>query len=96
MMMIFGFMNGEPRAATVALSFCCCSEGSRSAKHIHERKLMSFGLYIVGFLIVIGGLLYGAAMLHVPTPWIVVGGIVLTGVGILTGVKSTRQKDPAA
>ena len=57
---------------------------------------MSFGLYIVGFLIVIGGLLYGAAMLHVPTPWIVVGGIVLTGVGILTGVKSTRQKDPAA
>ena len=57
---------------------------------------MSFGIYLVGFLIVIGGLIYAAAMLHVPTQWIVVGGILLTGLGILTGVKATRQKDPAA
>ena len=57
---------------------------------------MSFGIYIVGFLIVIGGLIYAAAMLHVPAHWIAVGGIVLTGLGILTGVKATRQKDPAA
>jgi hypothetical protein len=26
---------------------------------------MSFGIYILGFLIVIGGLIYGAVMLHV-------------------------------
>ena len=57
---------------------------------------MSFGIYIVGFLFVIGGLIYGAVILHVPTQWIVVGGIVLVGLGILTGVKATRQKDPAA
>jgi hypothetical protein len=57
---------------------------------------MSFGIYIVGFLIVIGGLIYGAVMIHVPSQWIVVGAIVLTGLGILTGVKATRQKDPAA
>jgi hypothetical protein len=55
---------------------------------------MSFGLYILGYLIVIGGLTYGAALLHAPTRWIVVGAIVLVGVGILTGVKTTRQKDP--
>ena len=54
---------------------------------------MSFGIYIVGFLIVIAGLIYGAVMVHVPVHWIVVGGIVLTGVGILSGVKATRQKD---
>ncbi len=55
---------------------------------------MSFGLYLVGFLIVIGGLIYGAVLLHVPAQWIAVGAIVLVGLGILTGVQTTRQKDP--
>jgi hypothetical protein len=57
---------------------------------------MSFGLYSIGFAIVIGGLIYAAYLLHVPVQWIVVGAIVLAGLGILTGVKATRQKDPAA
>lgn len=56
---------------------------------------MSFGLYAMGFAILIGGLIYGAYLAHVPAHWIVVGAIVLLGVGILTGVKATRQKDPA-
>jgi len=57
---------------------------------------MSFGLYVIGFLIMIAGLVYGASILHISTHWIVVGTIVLVGIGILTGVKSTRQKDPSA
>lgn len=57
---------------------------------------MSFALYLVGMIIVICGLAYGAWMLHVPTPWIAVGVIVLLGLGILTGVARTRQKDPPA
>ena len=56
---------------------------------------MSFLLYIAGFLIVIGGLIYGAIIVHLPLHWIVVGAVVLLGGGILTGVKATRQKDPA-
>ena len=56
---------------------------------------MSFGLYAIGFLILIGGLAYGAHLLHVPQHWIVVGAIVLLGLGIVTGVTATRQKDPA-
>jgi hypothetical protein len=56
---------------------------------------MSFGLYILGYLIVIGGLTYGAMLMHVPTHWIAVGVIVLAGLGIVTGVKTTRQKDSA-
>jgi len=55
---------------------------------------MSFGLCVLGYLIVIGGLIYGAYLVHMPAHWIVVGAIVLLGVGILTGVKATRQKDP--
>lgn len=56
---------------------------------------MSFGLYAFGFLVVIGGLIYGASLLHLPAHWIVVGAIVLLGVGILSGVKATRQRDPS-
>jgi hypothetical protein len=56
---------------------------------------MSFGIYIVGFLILIAGLIYGAVILHVAMHWIVVGAVVLLGLAILTGVKATRGKDPS-
>jgi hypothetical protein len=55
---------------------------------------MSFGLYSIGFAIVIGGLIYAGYLMHVPTNWIAVGAVVLLGIGILSGVKATRQKDP--
>ncbi|MGD0913159.1 MAG: hypothetical protein ABR928_14790 [Terracidiphilus sp.] len=56
---------------------------------------MSFGLYAGGFAIVIAGLAYGAHLMRIPSNWIVVGAIVMVGVGILSAVKATRQKDPA-
>jgi hypothetical protein len=56
---------------------------------------MSFGIYAAGFAILIGGLVYGAHLLRLPTQWIVVGAVVLIGAGILSGVKATRQKDSA-
>jgi hypothetical protein len=54
---------------------------------------MSFGIYAAGFAIMIGGLAYAAHLVHMPTHWIVVGAIILIGVGILSGVKATRQRD---
>ena len=56
---------------------------------------MSFALYVIGFVIVTGGLIYGAVLLHVPQHWILVLAVVLVGLGIVTGVTSTRQKDPS-
>jgi hypothetical protein len=56
---------------------------------------MSFWIYIVGFVTLIGGLVYGATILHVPTRWIAVGAIVLLGLAILKGVQATRTKDPS-
>ena len=58
-----------------------------------ERIAMSFGLYSLGFVIVIFGLIYGAHLAHVPAHWIAAGAIVLAGIGILSAVKATRQKD---
>lgn len=56
---------------------------------------MSFGLYIIGFIILIIGLATGAYLLHVPPKWIGVGVLCLVGIGILTGVTSTRRPDPS-
>jgi uncharacterized membrane protein HdeD (DUF308 family) len=56
---------------------------------------MSFGIYAIGFAILIGGLIYVAHLMHVPSHWILAGGVVLVGLGILSAVKATRQKDPA-
>jgi len=57
---------------------------------------MSFGLYLVGFIILIVGLAFGAYLMHVPPRWIGVGVICLVGIGILTGVTTTRRPDPSA
>ncbi|HLJ50194.1 MAG TPA: hypothetical protein VKU01_29475 [Bryobacteraceae bacterium] len=54
---------------------------------------MSFGLYIVGFIVLIIGLSIGAYLLRVPAQWIGVGVVVMVGLGILTGVTATRQRD---
>ncbi len=56
---------------------------------------MSFGIYSIGFAIVIAGMIYAAHLLHVPTQWIVVLAILMLGIGILSGVKATRQRDSA-
>jgi len=56
---------------------------------------MSFAIYVVGYLILIAGLIWGATIMHIPSHWIAVGAVVLVGLGIVTGVKNTRQKDSA-
>ena len=56
---------------------------------------MSFGLYIAGFIVVIIGLAIGANLMHVPAQWIGVGVVILIGLGILTGVSKTKQRDPS-
>jgi hypothetical protein len=57
---------------------------------------MSFGIYAAGFAIVIAGLVYGAHLMHMPSHWILVGAIVMIGIGLLSAVKATRQKDAAS
>lgn len=54
----------------------------------------SFGLFLGGIVLVIGGASYGAVMLEVPVPWIVVGGVILLGLGIVGAAKATRSKAP--
>ena len=57
---------------------------------------MSFGLYLVGFIVLTIGVALGAYFLHVPPKWIAVIVIILIGLGILTGVTTTKRRDPPA
>jgi hypothetical protein len=69
--------------------------GTSRHSELENGDAMSFGIYAIGFAIMICGLMYGAHLMHMPAHWIAVGAIVLLGVGILSGVKATRQKDPS-
>ena len=57
---------------------------------------MNFMLYLIGFIIVIVGLAWGAMVAGVPQTYIIIGAVVLFGIGILSAVKRTRPKDPPA
>ena len=56
--------------------------------------MSSFGIYLIGMVVLIGGLAWGAWLAHVPQQWILVGVVVLLGLGILGAVKQTRRRDP--
>ena len=57
---------------------------------------MNFAIYIIGAILVVCGLAYGASRLGVNSTWIFVGAIVIIGLAIMAGVSKTRQKDPPA
>lgn len=57
---------------------------------------MSFGIYLVGYIVLIVGLAIGAHLLALPLKWIGVGVLCLIGIAIIHGVTATRHKDVAS
>jgi hypothetical protein len=55
---------------------------------------MSFGIYAAGYLILIAGVAYLAHLMHIPQHYIVAIAVIMLGIGVVTGVQSTRQRDP--
>ena len=58
-----------------------------------EAVMSSLAIYLIGLVICIAGLVYGAHLLHVPDRWIGVALVVLLGLGVLVGAIKTRQRD---
>ncbi|RYG14140.1 MAG: hypothetical protein EON92_03185 [Burkholderiales bacterium] len=58
--------------------------------------MSSLGIYLVGIIVLIAGLAYGASLAGLSTQWIAVGAVVVLGIGIVTAVSRTRSKDPPA
>lgn len=55
--------------------------------------MSSFSLYLIGFVVLIAGLAYGAYLLGAQPIWIGTGAVVLIGFGIITAVSKTRRRD---
>jgi hypothetical protein len=54
---------------------------------------VSFALYLIGFVIVIGGVAWALMAAGVSTLYVGIMCVILVGIGILTGVTRTRSKD---
>lgn len=57
---------------------------------------MSFGIYLIGYLVLILGLGIGAHLMNMPPRWIGVGVLVMIGIGVISGVSSTRNRDSSS
>ena len=54
---------------------------------------MSFGLYILGFVIVIGGVAWALITAHVAPLYVMITSVIMLGIGILSAVTHARSKD---
>lgn len=57
--------------------------------------MSTFGIYLIGFILVIAGLAYAAHLMGLAPLYIGIGVVVLLGLGILTGVTRTKHRDPS-
>ncbi|HMA39179.1 MAG TPA: hypothetical protein VKP10_03830 [Gemmatimonadales bacterium] len=55
--------------------------------------MSSFALFLIGSVVVIGGVAWALITAGVPTLYVVITSIILLGIGILTGVSRTRTRD---
>jgi hypothetical protein len=57
--------------------------------------MTNFIVYLIGTLLVVAGLAYGASRVGISNVWIIAGALVIIGLGLMGGIVKTRQKDPA-
>lgn len=53
---------------------------------------MRFVIYMIGFLILIGGLAWAAITAGAPQLYVMIGAMILLGLGIVTGVSRTTHR----
>jgi len=66
---------------------------SSGRPHTHPVS-MRFVAYIIGFLILIGGLAWAAIEAGAPQLYVYIGSVILLGLGIITGASRTRTRTP--
>jgi len=60
------------------------------------KRMTNMVIYLIGTLLVVAGLAYGANRMGVSQVWIIAGALVIIGIGLMGGIVKTRQKDPAS
>lgn len=57
--------------------------------------MSSFGIYIIGFIILMIGVALAMSTLGISTTWIAIVSLILIGIGVMAGVAKTRRRDSA-
>lgn len=57
--------------------------------------MTNFIVYMIGLLLVVAAMAYGAHLMGISQRWITVGILALLGFGVMGGIVRTRQRDPA-
>ncbi len=57
--------------------------------------MTNFVVYMVGMVLLVGALAYGASLVGLSGNWIAVGAVALIGIGLMGAIVKTRQKDPS-
>ena len=55
--------------------------------------MSNFAIYLIGIVLVTGGLAWTANKLGAPPIWIIIGVIIIIGMGIMAAVSKTRLKE---
>lgn len=55
--------------------------------------MSSFGLYMIGVIVVVAALSYGAHLLGMSATWIFIVAAAIIGLGVMAGVARTRTRD---
>ena len=56
--------------------------------------MSAFALYVIGFFVLLAGLVYAAFLVHIPQTWIIVGTLIVLGFGVMAAVSHMKQRDP--
>ena len=57
---------------------------------------MSFAIYMLGLVVLIGGIAWGLVVAGLTLTYVVIACLVVAGLGIMMAVSRTRAKDPPA
>ncbi len=58
-------------------------------------RMTNFFVYMIGVLLVVGALAYGASLMGISSTWIVVFALAVLGLGVMGAIVKTRQKEPS-
>ena len=69
--------------------------GYRVAIRNNRGRHMSFALYILGLVLVIGGIAWALVAAHIATTYVAIACLIVGGIGVMMAVSRTRLKDPS-
>jgi hypothetical protein len=57
--------------------------------------MTNFFVYMIGVILLVGALAYGASLLGLSSTWIAVIAMAALGLGVMGAIVKTRQKEPS-